>query len=123
MVAMANLNLPVSAVRQQISNGIQVVIQVSRMSDGSRKIMSISEVVGMEGEVITMQELFSFERQGLDEEGNVRGRFRPTGIRPKFADTLQARGVEVAGSLFMDRPVLQEDDDVEYSAREAGGWS
>jgi pilus assembly protein CpaF len=105
MVAMANLNLPEKAVRQQIANGIQVVLQVSRLPDGTRKLMSISEVVGTEGDVITMQEIFTFERQGLDETGKVLGRFRPTGIRPKFADILQSRGMELPGSLFLERPV------------------
>ena len=119
MVAMANLNLPEKAVRQQIANGIQVVLQVSRMSDGGRKLMSISEVVGTEGEVITMQELFTFERQGLDEEGNVLGRFRPTGIRPKFADTLKARGVELAGALFLERPV---EDSGPAAVNDDGRW-
>ena len=108
MVAMANLNLPEKAVRQQIANGIQVVLQVSRLPDGTRKLMSISEVVGMEGEVITMQELFKFEREGMDEAGNVLGRFRPTGIRPKFADVLQARGVELPGALFLERPTEEQ---------------
>jgi len=125
MVAMANLNLPEKAVRQQIANGIQVVLQVSRLPDGSRKLMSISEVVGMEGEVITMQELFTYERQGMDEEGNVLGRFRPSGIRPKFADTLQARGIELAGSLFLERH-LSVDPEPESPSSETsgrrGGW-
>ena len=102
MVAMANLNLPERAVRQQIANGIQVVVQVARLPDGTRKLTTISEIVGMEGDVITMQELFSFERRGLDDEGNVIGAFKPTGIRPKFADILQARGIELPGGLFFD---------------------
>jgi pilus assembly protein CpaF len=121
MVAMANLNLPEKAVRQQIANGIQVVLQVNRLPDGTRKLMSISEVVGMEGDVITMQELFSYERQGMDETGKVLGRFKPSGIRPKFAETLQARGIELSGSLFLDRPV---DDDREpaMAGDERRGW-
>ncbi len=123
MVAMANLNLPESAVRQQIANGIQVVVQVSRLPDGSRKLMSISEVVGMEGEVITMQELFRFDREGMDEDGRVLGRFRPSGIRPKFAETLEARGVQLAGSLFMERPTPEKDDDRSASTGRKGGWS
>ncbi|UCC23950.1 MAG: CpaF family protein [Gemmatimonadales bacterium] len=122
MVAMANLNLPERAVRQQIANGIQVVLQVSRLPDGSRKLMSISEVVGMEGEVITMQELFTYERQGLDEDGNVLGRFRPSGIRPKFADTLKARGVELSGALFVERAAGEGDSRDPVAARERGGW-
>jgi pilus assembly protein CpaF len=116
MVAMANLNLPERAVRQQIANGIQVVLQVSRMPDGNRKLISISEVVGMEGDVITMQELFTFERQGIGEDGRVLGRFRPTGIRPKFADYLEARGVQLAGSLFLERPT-----DAQSGSMAAGG--
>ena len=102
MVAMANLNLPEKAVRQQIANGIQVVLQVSRLPDGTRKVVSISEVVGMEGDVITMQELFQYERQGVGEDGKVLGRFRPTGVRPKFTEVLQQRGIELPGSLFLD---------------------
>lgn len=120
MVAMANLNLPEKAVRQQIANGIQVVLQVSRLPDGTRKLMSISEVVGMEGEVITMQEIFTFDRQGLDESGKVLGRFRPTGIRPKFADILQSRGVELPGSLFLERPV--DPDAPSAAAGDRRGW-
>jgi pilus assembly protein CpaF len=101
LVSMANLNLPDKAVRQQIASALDVVIQLSRLSDGSRKIMAISEVVGMEGDVITMQDLFLYERQGLTEDGKVRGRFRPTGVRPSFADKLAARGVDLRGLLFL----------------------
>ncbi len=121
MVAMANLNLPDRAVRQQIANGIQVVLQVSRLPDGNRKLVSISEVVGIEGDVITMQELFTFERQGIGEDGRVLGRFRPTGIRPRFADFLQSRGVELPGSLFLDRPT-HEGGDAAAAAGDRGGW-
>ena len=101
-VAMANLNLPERAIRQQIVGGLQVVIQLSRLSDGTRKITSISEITGTEGDVITMQDLFVFERQGIGEDGEVLGRFKPTGIRPKFADALKAKGVEFDGSTFLD---------------------
>src|SRR5438477_1494873 len=81
MALMANLNLPEKAVRRQIASAIDVVIQASRLSDGTRKIMSVSEVVGMEGEIVTMQDIFLFERVGIGEQGKVLGRFRPTGIR------------------------------------------
>src|SRR5438477_7897357 len=81
MAMMANLNLPEKAVRRQIASAIDVVIQASRLSDGTRKIMSVSEVVGMEGEIVTMQDIFLFERVGIGEQGKVLGRFRPTGIR------------------------------------------
>ncbi|MGD2067436.1 MAG: CpaF family protein [Gemmatimonadota bacterium] len=119
MVAMANLNLPEKAVRQQIANGIQVVLQVSRLPDGNRKLMSVSEVVGMEGDVITMQELFVFERQGIGEDGRVLGRFRPTGIRPKFSELLHARGVDLPSSIFLD--VSGEPADAGGGAAR-GGW-
>jgi pilus assembly protein CpaF len=102
MVAMANLNLPERAVRQQIAGGIDVVIQLARLSDGVRRIVSISEITGVEGDVISMQDLFLFERTGIGEDGEVLGRFRPTGIRPKFTETLVARGIELDGAMFLD---------------------
>jgi pilus assembly protein CpaF len=102
MVAMANLSLPEKAMRQQIASAIQVVVQVSRLPDGKRKVLSISEIVGMEGDVITMQDIFVFDRQGIGEEGEVLGRFRPTGIRPRFAEILRTRGVELPGLMFIE---------------------
>src|SRR5580765_4176326 len=83
MVAMANLSIPDRAIRQQVASAINLVVQVSRMADGTRKITAISEITGMEGDVITMQDIFVFERIGVTQEGRVRGRFRATGIRPK----------------------------------------
>ena len=100
MVSMANLNLPGKAMRQQIASAIDVVIQVSRLSDGSRKLMTIAELAGMEGDIITMQEIFGFERQGVDTEGRVIGAFRPTGIRPRFAERLKAWGITLPADLF-----------------------
>ena len=100
MVSMANLHLPEKAVRQQIASAIDVVIQVSRLSDGTRKVMTIAELVGMEGDVITMQDIFGFERRGIDAEGHVVGMFRPTGIRPRFAERLQSWGIELPAELF-----------------------
>ncbi len=100
MVQMANLNIPERAVRQQIASAIHAVVQVSRMSDGKRKLVSISEITGMEGEIVSMQEIFTFERRGLDESGRVRGTFRATGIRPKFADKLAAAGCRLRPSLL-----------------------
>jgi len=104
MVSMAGLHLPASAVRNQIAAAIDVVIQIARLSDGQRKIVTVSEVVGMEGDVITMQEIFIFERAGIGENGEVLGRFRPTGIRPRFADKLQIAGIRLGTELFEDRP-------------------
>lgn len=94
--------------RQQVASAIHVVIQLSRMSDGTRKVVSISEIVGMEGDVITMQDIFKFERQGLNEEGEVVGRFRSTGIRPRFAERLQSYGVDLGELLFSDREPAHE---------------
>jgi pilus assembly protein CpaF len=100
MVSMANLNIPDRAVRQQIASAIHAVIQVSRLSDGTRKLTSISEITGMEGEVVCMQEIFRFERRGLSETGKVKGAFKTTGIRPKFAERLLAAGLRLPPMLF-----------------------
>jgi pilus assembly protein CpaF len=100
MVAMANLNIPEKAIRQQISSAVDVIVQVSRMADGTRKVTAISELTGMEGEVITMQDIFLFERLGLTPDGRVRGRFRATGIRPKCSERLAASGVHLPADLF-----------------------
>ena len=100
MIAMASLDLPEKAMRQQIANAIQVVIQVSRLGDGTRKVTNISEITGMEGDVITMQDIFVFDRQGVGDGGKVLGHFKATGIRPKFADRLKAYGIDLAAMLF-----------------------
>ncbi len=102
MISMANLNIPEKAMRQQISSAIDVVIQASRLSDGTRKVMSIAEIVGMEGDVITMQEIFSFERESVDINGKVIGAFRPSGIRPHFASRLLAHGINLPAGLFSE---------------------
>src|SRR5207249_3002684 len=83
MIAMGAINLPERAMRQQMSSAIQIVVQQTRLSDGTRKIASVSEITGMEGEVITMQEIFVFEKMGVTQDGKVIGRFRATGVRPK----------------------------------------
>jgi pilus assembly protein CpaF len=100
MISMASLELPEKAMRQQIASAINVVIQVSRLGDGTRKILQISEIVGMEGDVITMQDIFMFERQGIGDGDKVLGQFRATGIRPKFADRLKGYGIDLASMLF-----------------------
>ncbi|MGA8310537.1 MAG: CpaF family protein [Terriglobales bacterium] len=100
MCSMANLNIPERAMRHQISSAIHAVVQIARLSDGTRKVMTISEVTGMEGDVICMQDIFSFERQGIDENGKVRGTFRASGIRPKFADRLATAGCRLRPALF-----------------------
>ncbi len=100
MIGMANLNLPEKAMRQQIASAIDVIIQVSRLADGTRRVSSISEVVGMEGDVITMQDIFVFEREGISEDGNVIGHFHATGIRPRFTDRLKTAGINLPVTLF-----------------------
>ena len=100
MVAMANLNIPERAVRQQIASAVNLIIQVSRIADGTRKVTGITEITGMEGEVITMQELFVFEKQGIGPAGKVTGRFRATGIRPKCAERLATAGMELRMDMF-----------------------
>jgi len=100
MISMAGLNLPTKGMRQQIASAINVLIQVERLSDGQRKIVNVSEITGMEGDIITMQDIFVFEREGVDEAGNVIGSFKATGIRPRFTDRMMAYGVELPVSLF-----------------------
>ena len=104
MVAMAELNLPERAVRTQIASAIDIIIQISRLSDGTRRVKQIAEVVGMEGDVITMQDIFTFEQTGLEEDGRVIGRLRPTGIRPRCMDRLEAVGFEMSSDAFVDAP-------------------
>jgi pilus assembly protein CpaF len=100
MIGMADLNLPHKAARQQIASAITVVLQVLRLIDGRRKVISIQEVTGMEGEVITMQELFAFKQTGLGSDGQVQGYFHATGVRPKFSDRLRTYGAVLPDSMF-----------------------
>jgi pilus assembly protein CpaF len=100
MVAMSNLNLPENAIRRQIASAIDVVVQVSRMSDGTRKIVSVAEITGMEGDVVTMQDIFVFRKRGIRENGEVLGDFIPTGIRPKFSERLLVSGIQLPMSMF-----------------------
>ncbi|WP_235579780.1 CpaF family protein [Ramlibacter sp. Leaf400] len=100
MIGMANLNLPHKAARQQIASAITVVIQVLRLIDGRRKVTSIQEITGMEGEVITMQEIFAFRQTGMGPEGQVQGHFQATGVRPRFCDRMRAFGVLLPDSVF-----------------------
>jgi pilus assembly protein CpaF len=100
MVAMANLNIPDKAVRQQIASAVNLVIQINRMSDGTRKVTSVSEITGMEQDVITMQEIFSFKKSGIAEDGRVIGAFRATGIRPKCSDQLGTAGFPLPMDMF-----------------------
>lgn len=100
MIQMTGMRLSDRAMRQQVAAAINLVVQVARMSDGSRRVTSISEITGMEGETITMQEIFQYERTGVDQQGQVIGRFRPTGIRPRFAERLKACGLQLPRVFF-----------------------
>jgi pilus assembly protein CpaF len=100
MVSMANLNIPERAVRHQIASAIHAVVQIARLSDGTRKVISVSEVTGMDNESIAMQDIFVFDRRGMDENGKVRGVFRATGIRPVFAERLANSGARLRPALF-----------------------
>jgi pilus assembly protein CpaF len=100
MVSMANLNIPERAVRQQISAAIHAVIQIARLSDGTRKVITISEITGMAEDSIAMQDIFTFDRSGIDENGKVRGAFRATGVRPRFAERLAIAGARLRPALF-----------------------
>jgi len=100
MIQMTGMRLSDRAMRQQIASALDLVLQVARMSDGSRRVTSISEITGMEGDVITMQEIFMYERTGVDKQGQVIGRFRPTGVRPRFAEKLKACGMQLPRVFF-----------------------
>jgi pilus assembly protein CpaF len=100
MIQMTGMRLSDRAMRQQIAAALDLVIQVARLSDGTRRLTSISEITGMEGDTITMQEIFQFERTGVDSQGQVIGRFRPTGIRPRFAERLKACGLQLPRVFF-----------------------
>ena len=100
MVSMANLNIPERAVRHQIASAVHAVVQIARLSDGTRKVITVSEITGMEDETIGMQDIFSFDRTGTDENGKVRGVFRATGVRPRFAERLATSGARLRPALF-----------------------
>jgi pilus assembly protein CpaF len=102
MVSMAGLNIPDKALRHQVSSALDVVIQIARLSDGSRKMIGLHEIIGMEGDVITVQEIFAYELMGLDEERKVKGRFVTTGIRPKFMKRLEAMGINLPNQVFRE---------------------
>src|ERR1700723_1489494 len=100
MVSLANSNMQLTSIRQQIASAVNLLVQASRMSDGSRRVVSLTEVTGMEGEIVTLQDLFVFEKRGLDPDGKVVGRFAATGIRPKFYEKLLSAGIRLRADLF-----------------------
>ena len=100
MVLMAGLELPVRMIHEQIASALDVIIQISRLMDGSRKVVEITEVAGMEGERVSLQEIFKFEQTGIDKDGTVKGTLQATGIRPLFADRLETRGIKLPDDIF-----------------------
>ena len=100
MVAMANFDIPGEFLRRFISSAIDVIIQVERLVDGNRRLVSLQEITGMEGNVITMQEIFSFKQTHVDKEGNVKGYFQFEGIRPRFAETFKIHGLSLKSDTF-----------------------
>jgi pilus assembly protein CpaF len=106
MVAMGSLNIPENALRRQIASAIDVVVQVTRLSDGTRKVVSLAEITGMEGDVVSMQDIFVYRKRGIRDNGEVLGEFMPTGIRPKFAEKLLVSGIQLPMSMFESAHLL-----------------
>ncbi len=102
MVMMAGMDLPVRAIREQISGAVNIIVQQTRLKDGSRKVVAVTEVQGMEGDTVVLQDIFIFEQQGLDEKGKIIGRVKPTGIRPKFMSKFEEEGIKLPADIFMD---------------------
>src|SRR5687768_3030498 len=107
MVAMANLNIPDKAIRQQVASAIEIIIQIARQADGTRKVTAISEITGMERDIITLQDIFVFEKTGIGEDGRVFGRYRATGLRPKCAERIAAAGINLPVSMFEHQHVVK----------------
>jgi pilus assembly protein CpaF len=108
MVAMANLDIPSDFLRRFVSSAISVVVHVSRLTDGTRKLVALEEITGMEGNVITTQEIFSFRQKGIDEKGKIEGEFRFNGVRPRFMDKFKLAGIEVSPGLFDGRTIAAD---------------
>jgi pilus assembly protein CpaF len=100
MALMANLNLPEKAVRQQIASAVNIIVQVSRMSDGSRRVTHLSEITGMDQDIVSMQDIYRFEKRGVGINGRVLGRFYSTGVTPRFVEKIVASGIAVSPNLF-----------------------
>jgi len=107
LVAMAGLNISTLSLKRYIASAIDVIIQIARFSDGSRKLISFQEITGMEGEIITMQEIFAFEQRGVTPEGKVKGVFLSRGIRPKFSQKLESKGIKLPDNIFDPRNVIE----------------
>jgi len=108
MIMMGGLELPMKAMRQQIASAVDLVIQANRLQGGPRKITSITEVVGMEGEVIITQDIFRFKQLGIDQNGRAFGQFESTGVRPSFIPRLEAAGIKLPTNLFQERILMRD---------------
>src|SRR3546814_11921650 len=106
MIGMTGFDLPTKSMRAQIASALHVVIQIERMSDGRRRLVSLQEITGMEGDVVSMQEVFRFRRESTDSEGRIHGRYVTTGIRPTFISEITARGIQVPEGIFDPNSVL-----------------
>jgi pilus assembly protein CpaF len=100
MVLMSGFELPIRAIREQVASALDLIVYLARLRDGSRRVTYVTEVVGMEGQIVTTQDIFVFEQKGLDHEGKVIGRLVPTGIRPRFAETFEEHGITLRSNLF-----------------------
>ncbi len=105
MVTMSGFDLPVKTIRSQIASAINIVLQLERMEDGKRRVVSVSEINSMEGDVITMSEIFRYDRRGIDENGQIIGRFVSTGIVPRFHERMKQRGINIGLDLYIDQTV------------------
>ena len=112
MLGMTGMPMTVQSIRNQIASAISLIVQLTRLSDGKRKITSIAEITGMEGEVIQMQEIFKFVRTSIDKDGTIHGHFEATGIRPRFLDMLEDMGIHLPGNLFRSKRTAGVDLDV-----------
>jgi pilus assembly protein CpaF len=108
MIMMSGFELPLKAMRQQIASAVDLMVQANRLQGGVRRVTHISEVVGMEQDTIIMQDIYKYDKQGVDESGRTRGRFVSTGIRPGFMDRLEASGVRLPSSAFRERVMLED---------------
>jgi pilus assembly protein CpaF len=108
MIMMAGLDLPIKAMRQQICSAVDLIIQANRLQGGPRKITSITEVMGMEQDMIIMQEIFRYKQLGIDQNGRTYGQFEATGVRPSFVSRLESSGIKLAGNLFQERVLLRD---------------
>jgi pilus assembly protein CpaF len=108
MIMMAGFELPVKAMRQQISSAVDLIIQASRLQGGPRRVTHVTEVVGMEQETVVMQDIYRYHQEGIDESGRARGRFEASGIRPTFMDRLESAGVRLPASAFRQRVMMHD---------------